>query len=700
MFWPSFLNAALLGGLVAMGIPILIHLMLKTRQRRMKFSTLRFFDFLDEEAVRSRKLRHWLLLLLRLLVIILLVLAFARPYLGNDNIAARQSHPPLVLFLLDRSLSLTARDPEGVRWERARAAARKILYSLPREAKVGIVACGGPPEWLAQPGPAPEALKALDAAQPLMAGGDLGDGLALAARFFAQQGVHSSNTLYVVGDLQRASARRVPEAAVPPNVRVEWVPAGDVQTPNLAVTELSLAAGSGQTSSVLVANFDVEEQSSITARLLVDGKTAATRTLSLPGSARSNLDFTLPPLPSGWHSLALRFEQDDPLPADNVRYQALYIPPPLPVLLVEPKTGVKIYQEETFFLRTALDPNFGETNSGLTGFTVDTTSPDELNRRLAAGSAHGPYALVIVPGLKRWPAGAAAALSAHVEKGGGLLLFAGEGVSVNHYTLELGALLPGRWGATETTADMDWRIWEWDKRSPIFAPFRQPNSGSPSVARFLKRLNLQPREGDQVLARFQDGHPAMLLRAIGRGRVLFVNATADVQWHDWPRHKTFVPWLHGTARFLVGRNLETESTRNLSLLTGTETDLLLDKEWRGSSLKWVRPDGQEQTVIADDQGRVHGLEIRLPGIYSLRDSHHRELRRLAANVPPEESDLTALTPQEMQTRLVRAEMPSPDSAAALLLGGDTGQREWWRFLLLAGLLLMLAETIMGNRTVP
>lgn len=700
MLWPSFLNAALLGGLVAVGIPILIHLMLKTRQRRMKFSTLRFFDFLDEEAVRSRKLRHWLLLLLRLFIIVLLVFAFARPFLGNDSLLAGKQRPQVVIFLLDRSLSLTTRDAEGVRWERTRAAARKLLYTLPRDAKVGIVACGGHAEWLAQPGPATDALKVLDTTQPLMTGGDLGDALSLAARFFASQGAQASNTLFVMGDFQRTSARRVAEAFMPPNVRVEWFSAGEAHTPNLAVTELNLGAAIGQTSAVMVANFDEEDHGPVTTRLLVDGKALLSRTLCLSAGARSNLDITLPPLPPGWHSLSLRLEYDDPLPADNVRYQALYVPPPVPVLLVEPKTGAKVYQQETFFIRTALDPNFGDTNSGLAGFAVDTTPPDEINRHLMTGNAYGTYALVIVPALKRWPAGTSAALLAHVEKGGGLLLFAGEGLSVNHYTAELGPLLPGHLGASETAADLDWRIWEWDKRSPIFAPFRQPNSGSPSVARFFKRLNLQPREEDQVLARFQDGQTAMLLRSVGRGRVMFFNATADVQWHDWPRHKTFVPWLHSTARFLAGRNPELETLRSSSFLTGTETDLFLGKEWRGSSLKWVRPDGQEQTVKADEQGAVPNLEMTLPGLYSLRDPQNRELRRLAANVPPEESDLAAFTPQEMQARLVRADTSSPSLATAVLLAGETGHREFWRLLLLAGLLLMLTETIIGNRTVP
>lgn len=700
MFWPSFLNAALLGGLVALGIPILIHLMLKTRQRRMKFSTLRFFDFLDEEAVRSRKLRHWLLLFLRLTIILLLVLAFARPFIRQSVAATNNQRPHVVVLLLDRSLSLAVREPEGTRWDRARAAARKILYTLPRDARAGLLVCGGPAEWLVQPGPVADVLRALDAVQPSMAGGDLGEALQLAARWFAQEGSRSSNTLYVVSDFQRSSCRRVPDAPLPPHVRVHWISIAEAQAPNLAVTEVNLAVASGQTSAVMIANYDAEDSGPLTVQLLVDGQITSTRNTTLAGGTHSNVDFTLPRLVPGWHSLAVRLDIHDPLLADNIRHQAIYVPPPLPVLLVEPRIGVRVYQEETFFIRAALDPHFAQTNSRFTGFAVDAAAPEELSRKLAAGSSQGPYSLVIVPGLKGWPAGAAAALTAFVEKGGGLLLFAGDGVSINHYTTELGALLPGQWGPPESAADLDWRIWEWEKRSPVFAAFRQPNSGSPSVARFIKRLALQARGGDQVLARFQDGQPAMLLRRVGQGHVLACNATADPQWHDWPRHKSFLPWLHCTARFLAGHQVDLETSRPPAYSAGAETDHFAGRGLSGAPLKWIRPDGQTREVKADDQGFVRSVEMPLPGIYSLRDAQDRELCRLAANVPPEESDLAAFTPQEMENRLVRAESSSVTSPAALFLGNDPGSLELWRLLILAGLLFMLAETIVGNRTVP
>src|SRR5512146_216746 len=100
---PVFTNPALLGGLALLSVPILIHLLLRLKKRRQRFSTLQFFRRLDAQATRRRKLRNWLLLATRVLLLLLIVLAFARPYLTANPAAARAAPRQQVIFILDRS---------------------------------------------------------------------------------------------------------------------------------------------------------------------------------------------------------------------------------------------------------------------------------------------------------------------------------------------------------------------------------------------------------------------------------------------------------------------------------------------------------------------------------------------------------------------------------------------------------------------
>lgn len=75
----TFLTPSILWGLLAALIPILIHLFSLRKTKEVEFSTLRFIKELEHETIRKLKLRQWLLVLLRVLIIICLVLMFARP---------------------------------------------------------------------------------------------------------------------------------------------------------------------------------------------------------------------------------------------------------------------------------------------------------------------------------------------------------------------------------------------------------------------------------------------------------------------------------------------------------------------------------------------------------------------------------------------------------------------------------------------
>jgi hypothetical protein len=76
-----FLNPAILFGLLAASIPVLIHLLNLRKLKKIEFSTLAFLKELQKNKIRKVKIKQWLLLALRVLVILFLVTAFARPTL-------------------------------------------------------------------------------------------------------------------------------------------------------------------------------------------------------------------------------------------------------------------------------------------------------------------------------------------------------------------------------------------------------------------------------------------------------------------------------------------------------------------------------------------------------------------------------------------------------------------------------------------
>src|SRR5437762_7807890 len=120
-----FTNIAMLAGLAGLAVPVLIHLLLKRKKQRLRFSTLRFFLRQDEQSSQRRKLRNLLLLAVRLLLLATLVLAFARPYLPENTPSAARQKKRLAVLVLDRSASMQASDGGALRWTLAKDAIQK-----------------------------------------------------------------------------------------------------------------------------------------------------------------------------------------------------------------------------------------------------------------------------------------------------------------------------------------------------------------------------------------------------------------------------------------------------------------------------------------------------------------------------------------------------------------------------------------------
>ncbi|HEY8062452.1 MAG TPA: BatA domain-containing protein, partial [Gemmatimonadales bacterium] len=74
-----FLVPAILGGMLALGVPLLLHLRRRERERPMRFPSLMFLQRVTISTARRRRITDWPLLMLRALIVALAVLAFARP---------------------------------------------------------------------------------------------------------------------------------------------------------------------------------------------------------------------------------------------------------------------------------------------------------------------------------------------------------------------------------------------------------------------------------------------------------------------------------------------------------------------------------------------------------------------------------------------------------------------------------------------
>src|SRR6266487_4530737 len=328
----SFSNWALLAGLAALIIPILIHLLLRRKKQRLRFSTLQFFLKLDEKSSQRRKLRNLALLAVRLLLVALLVVAFARPYLRDS--AAREEGKTRwqIVVVIDRSASMQA----DQRWAKAKELLQKVIRPLEAGDRVALVDGGKRAEIISPLVPPAQLKPVLDKLQPGFGGGDLSEGLQQAGKILSESATGRSSAVYVISDFQRTACEKIANVKIPRNIEITLLPVGEPELPNVAVRDLS----------------------------------------------------------PGWHTVEARVHSGDGFGLDDVRYQILCVPAPLRVLCVEPRTGKQVFEEETYFVATALAPT--ATNRG--PYIVTKVAPERLASELGAAER---CALVLLPGLRQ-----------------------------------------------------------------------------------------------------------------------------------------------------------------------------------------------------------------------------------------------------------------------------------------------------------
>src|SRR6185295_2251642 len=101
-----FLNPLFWLGIAAVAAPILVHLVRRTRARKIEFPALVFVRQVPQRTIRRRTLRNLILLLLRCLAILLIVLAFTRPFFTSRSAAKESDSVGATVILVDASLSM------------------------------------------------------------------------------------------------------------------------------------------------------------------------------------------------------------------------------------------------------------------------------------------------------------------------------------------------------------------------------------------------------------------------------------------------------------------------------------------------------------------------------------------------------------------------------------------------------------------
>ncbi|PKQ62037.1 hypothetical protein BZG02_13950 [Labilibaculum filiforme] len=133
-----FLHPEVLWALTALLLPIIIHLFNFKRYQKIYFSNLKFLKNLNVENKRRSKVKRWLLLALRLLALACIIIAFAQPYLPNNNLDNNTLQNENFSIYIDNSFSMNAETESGNALEIAKNKAIELINSFPKHSKIRV----------------------------------------------------------------------------------------------------------------------------------------------------------------------------------------------------------------------------------------------------------------------------------------------------------------------------------------------------------------------------------------------------------------------------------------------------------------------------------------------------------------------------------------------------------------------------------
>ena len=517
----SFLSPLFLAGAAAAAVPVILHLLKREPEPRVKFAAVKLLKRAPVEQTEKRHLRELLLLAVRIAALVLLAVAFARPFLASG---AAIGATGVTMVALDTSYSMSAPG----RFERAKQLAKDAITNAPNSNLVGVVTFDDVAEIVEKPS-ADRVLarSAVDRASAGFGSTRYRAGLSAAVQMLAG---HRGN-IVVVTDLQESGWDVGDRMSVPESAHIDVADVGPLAD-DLAVVGLRTS------SDRVVATVRNLSARAVDARLHLsfDGRGAGDTTVPLGPNASADV-----PLPVSGRPVTASVAVDDPrgLQANNVRYAVVGESSRSSVLVV---TGSGDLSREAFYLQAALQANA----AGATTYDVVGVSGSELASWTPARLR--PVAAVVFVSTRGLERRARELVSEYVNAGGGVIVAAGPDIDGE----VIGDVLGGT--RLRVTMPADTRpaprtLAPADVRHPIFQRFGA-NAATLGLVQF-QRVSRVAGDGCQTLARFTSGEAALVDCTSGEGRALVLASDLNNGWNNFPLHATFVPFVHEAVRYVA-----------------------------------------------------------------------------------------------------------------------------------------------------
>ena len=669
-----FLTPLFLIGLLAALIPVAIHLIRREKPPKVMFSTIRFLKKTSKKLVLFQHLQQMALLLLRAAVIVLLVLAFARPLFNQSVARLLDADPQSAVILLDLSMSMRWQD----NFDQAKAEALAVVDRLSGDDELGLIAFSGTAEVVreldTEGGQVRELIESFD--EPGFGSTRYYPNLRLADQML-EDSRYENRAIYLISDFQEVGLQGADESwKLAPGVALYLIDVGSADSENLVLTDVRspeqlLEDSAQQQILARIRSTGSQYLDSGEVSLSLNGQMVDRRPVDLTDRSEQVVTFAVDFEAEGDYVGEIRVAGDN-FSDDNSYYFTVDVLPKINVLLVNGEASDNWFDDEGHWFGLAVS------STDSSPFSLETIDPTELSA--AAMRQSDVVALLNVGQLT---SSQAAALSEYVVNGGSLLIAPGDRIDARAFNQQLGEVSPARLEQVGLLGRDDYLvIADYDRRHPILRPL-----GSDWSARFQGHWRLTPSEDANVLMQFDNTEAALVEKDVGEGKVLLFASSLDLEWNNLALQGLFLPFVHETLRHLV-RSEVGQSAYEI-----------------GDSINLAQFVSEAEVSVLDANGRSVSLEANSlqratsPGLFTATSGAVSS--RYAVNILPEESDFTRIATSTLYDAVVNPDtspLQSREAQTAQLIEElESPQRLWWWILTLVMVLLMV-EVLVANRT--
>ncbi len=673
LLYPGFLYA-----LAALAIPVIVHLFNFRRFKKIPFTNVRFLRDIKLQTQSQNKLRHLLILLMRLLAIAFLVLAFAQPFIPEGDVNTGSARRNVSIFV-DNSFSMEGESSAGALIEVAKNRAIDIAMAFDPSDRFQLLSQDfeGKHQRLVSREVFVDLVQELELSPQSHS---LEEIYSRQTDLLHNADNKSSGEAFIISDFQRS--RYNPEMLRPDSsLKVSLVVLERSETDNLYIDSVWFDSpvrklNDSEQLHVRVVNTGNENVEKLPVRLEVNGTQRAIGSVDVSGkgTAIANLEYLHeePGIQQAVVSI-----QDSPVSYDDTWYFAYEVYQDINILGILPSLGVndplqRLFARDSVYRYTA------------------------VSARNVDYSTMATYRLVVLNGLEEIPSGLAAELRTFTENGGSVWLIPSAQAELASYNAFLNSFGLRSFAPLRQAEE---RVRTLNAEHPLYRDIFESIPRNVDLPQAKQYYPMALSASGDALMTLSGGNTFLSAYSVERGKLYILAAALDATHSNFSRHALFVATALRIAEM-------SQSTALLSITMHPEAYFSIPAENRlaDGSLRLTNSTAGVDIIptasLRDGQYLISpGPDVRKAGLYALKRNDDL-LSAVGINYPREESDLASRSRSELQDALNEAGITAVkifdgnDASLAREIALASSGRPLWKICLILALAFLLAEQLL------